>query len=270
MGLQVDPTKIEAIRNWRTPKTATEIRQFLGLAGYYRSFIKNFSKIAKPLTALTKKDAKYDWNERTEEAFQLLKQKNCSAPILALPEGNDDFVVYCDASHQGLGCVLMQREKIRDAQLEALKEENLEKEGLQGMEKLFGIKSDVVRYYMDRIWVSNHGNLQDLVKTEYQKPSGLLQQPEILQWKWEQISMDFVTKLPKTPSGYDTIWIGIVVLLPDSAIITRSVGNMLRFEHCLSPTDRWSKRTNHPNSRRSIKSLCNKFWQQLGYSLAVG
>ncbi|GJR00898.1 putative reverse transcriptase domain-containing protein [Tanacetum coccineum] len=102
-GLHVDPAKIEAVKNWTSPTTPTEIRQFLGLAGYYRRFIKDFLKIAKSLTELTQKNKKYIWGEDQETAFQLLKQKLCEAPILALPEGNDDFVVYCDASHQGLG-----------------------------------------------------------------------------------------------------------------------------------------------------------------------
>ncbi|GKE16474.1 putative reverse transcriptase domain-containing protein, partial [Tanacetum coccineum] len=88
------------------------IRQFLGLAGYYRRFIEGFSKIAKPMTELTQKNQKFDWGEEQEEAFQLLKQKLCAAPILALPEGSEDFVVYCDASIKGLGAVLMQRMKV--------------------------------------------------------------------------------------------------------------------------------------------------------------
>ncbi|GKC24623.1 putative reverse transcriptase domain-containing protein [Tanacetum coccineum] len=111
-GIHVDPAMIEAIKNWASPTTPTEIRQFLGLVGYYRRFIKDFSKIAKSLTELTQKNKKYIWGEDQESAFQLLKQKLCEAPILALPEGNDDFVVYYDASHQGLGAVLMQREKV--------------------------------------------------------------------------------------------------------------------------------------------------------------
>ncbi|KAI3827938.1 hypothetical protein L1987_02027 [Smallanthus sonchifolius] len=111
-GIHVDPSKIEAIKNWEAPRTPTEVRQFLGLAGYYRRFIENFSKIALPLTTLTQKDKKFDWTDKQESAFQLLKQKLCSAPILSLPEGIDNFVVYCDASHQGLGCVLMQRDKV--------------------------------------------------------------------------------------------------------------------------------------------------------------
>ncbi|GJX59692.1 putative reverse transcriptase domain-containing protein [Tanacetum coccineum] len=86
-GIHVDPTKIEAVKNWASPTTPTETRQFLGLAGYYRRFTE-------------------------ESAFQLLKQKLCEAPILALPEGNNDFVVYYDASLQGLRAVLMQREKV--------------------------------------------------------------------------------------------------------------------------------------------------------------
>ncbi|GJX12656.1 putative reverse transcriptase domain-containing protein [Tanacetum coccineum] len=97
-GIHVDPAKIKAVKNWASPTTPTEVHQFLGLAGYYRRFIKGFSNITKPLTELTQKNKKYIWGEDQESAFQLLKQKLCKAPILALPEGNNDFVVYCDAS----------------------------------------------------------------------------------------------------------------------------------------------------------------------------
>nr|GEV44979.1 putative reverse transcriptase domain-containing protein [Tanacetum cinerariifolium] len=103
---------------WASPKTPTEIRQFLGLAGYYRMFIEGFSKIANSMTKLTQKGIKFDWGEKEENAFQLIKQKLCSAPILALPKGSDDFVVYCDASHKGLGVVLMQREKRKPIEFE--------------------------------------------------------------------------------------------------------------------------------------------------------
>ncbi|GJX71598.1 putative reverse transcriptase domain-containing protein [Tanacetum coccineum] len=106
-GIHVDPSKIEAVKNWEAPRTPSEVRSFLGLAGYYRRFIDNFSKIAKPLTVLTQKSKTLDWGEEQENAFQTLKGKLCDAPVLALPDGPEDFVVYCDASGLGLGCVLM-------------------------------------------------------------------------------------------------------------------------------------------------------------------
>ncbi|GJT95251.1 putative reverse transcriptase domain-containing protein [Tanacetum coccineum] len=110
-GIYVDPSKIEAVKNWKIPKTPSEIRSFLGLAGYYRCFIANFSKIAKPLTSLTQKNQKYEWGMEQEEAFQTLKDNLFNAPILSLPDGPHDFVVYYDTSNQGFGCVLMQRGK---------------------------------------------------------------------------------------------------------------------------------------------------------------
>ncbi|XP_024990677.1 uncharacterized protein LOC112524966 [Cynara cardunculus var. scolymus] len=111
-GIHVDPAKVVAIKKWEAPKTPTEICQFLGLAGYYRRFIESFSKITQPLTALTHKGKKFVWGKPQEDAFQLLKHKLCNAPILALPEGTENFVVYCDASRQGLGCILMQKDKV--------------------------------------------------------------------------------------------------------------------------------------------------------------
>ncbi|KAD6796260.1 hypothetical protein E3N88_07156 [Mikania micrantha] len=111
-GVHVDPAKIEAVKNWSTPKTPTEIRSFLGPAGYYRRFISNFSRIVVPLTSLTQKDWPYEWGPKQEKAFQTFKQKLCDALVLTLPDGNDDFVICCDASKQGLGCVLMQQRKI--------------------------------------------------------------------------------------------------------------------------------------------------------------
>ncbi|GJS46060.1 putative reverse transcriptase domain-containing protein [Tanacetum coccineum] len=110
-GIHVDPSKIEAVKSWKAPMTPSEVRSFLGLNRYYRRFIENFSKIAKPLTSLTKKNQKYEWSEKQEEAFQTLKDNLCNASILSLPGGVEDFVVYCDASNQGLGYVLMQRDR---------------------------------------------------------------------------------------------------------------------------------------------------------------
>ncbi|GJT56827.1 putative reverse transcriptase domain-containing protein, partial [Tanacetum coccineum] len=111
-GIHVDPVKIESIKDWASPKSPSDIRQFLCLVGYYRRFIEGFLKITKLMTMLTQKKVKYEWGDKQETAFQLLKQKLCSAPILALPEGSEDFIVYCDTSIKGLGVVLMQREKV--------------------------------------------------------------------------------------------------------------------------------------------------------------
>nr|GEZ63496.1 putative reverse transcriptase domain-containing protein [Tanacetum cinerariifolium] len=272
--------KIESIKDWASPKTPTEIHQFLGLASYYRRFIEGFSKIAKSMTKLTQKGIKFDWGEKEENGFQLIKQKLCSAPILALPERSKDFMVYCDASHKGLGAILMQREKviaygsrqlkvheqnytthdlelgsvvfalkiwrhylygtkctvqILEAQIEALKPENLEKEDVGGM-----IKKDIPKEKLEPRddgtlclndmkklywWPNMKANIATYVskcltcarvKAEHQRPSGLLVLPVIPEWKSDNIMMDFTTKLPKSSQGFDTIWV-IVDRLTKSA-----------------------------------------------------
>ncbi|KAL8115292.1 hypothetical protein AgCh_021949 [Apium graveolens] len=111
-GIKVDPVKIEAVSKWEQPKTPTEIRSFLGLAGYYRRFVKDFSKIASPLTKLTRKNEKFVWTKKCEESFQELKRRLVTAPVLALPDEMGNFVIYSDASLKGLGCVLMQHDKV--------------------------------------------------------------------------------------------------------------------------------------------------------------
>ncbi|KAI3734189.1 hypothetical protein L6452_13653 [Arctium lappa] len=111
-GIQVDPTKIEAIKGWEAPKSPSEVRSFLGLAGYYRKFIQDFSRIATPLTALTRKNVKFVWLEAQKEAFGKLKESLSSAPVLSLPNGSEGFVIYSNASKLGLGCVLMQEGKV--------------------------------------------------------------------------------------------------------------------------------------------------------------
>ena len=106
-GISVDPTKIEAVTNWERPRTPTEVRSFLGLAGYYRRFVQDFAKIATPLTRLTRKEEKFEWTPKCEESFQELKKRLTTAPVLTLPDESGSFIIYSDASHKGLGCVLM-------------------------------------------------------------------------------------------------------------------------------------------------------------------
>nr|GEX44051.1 putative reverse transcriptase domain-containing protein [Tanacetum cinerariifolium] len=234
-GIHVDSAKIESIKDWASPKSPTEIRQLLGLAGYYRRFIEGFFKIA--VTPPNWPAAEY-W-------------KLCSAPILALLEGSEDFVAYCDASIKGLGDVLMQRDKQGNCRtskrkmlevcwLKMLKIEmqfeskswnhvrmelNASMAGVgypvmaicgheshkskysihpgsdkmyQDMKKLYwwpNMKADITTNVRKCLTCAK-------VKAEHQRPSGLLVQPEIPIWKWDNITMDFVTKLPKSPQGW--------------------------------------------------------------------
>jgi hypothetical protein len=111
-GIAVDPSKVESVTNWEQPLNVTDVISFLGLAGYYRRFIEIFSKIAKPMTELLKNNTKFEWSEACEKSFQELKKRLTMAPVLTLPDIKKDFVVYCDASKQGLGCVLVQEGKV--------------------------------------------------------------------------------------------------------------------------------------------------------------
>jgi hypothetical protein len=107
-GVAVIPDKVWSILDWVTPFSVKDVQSFLGLADYYRRFIENLSKIAKPMTDLLKKNKKFEWSEKAEEAFQVLKTKLTTAHVLALPDTSKEFVIFYDASHQGLSCVLMQ------------------------------------------------------------------------------------------------------------------------------------------------------------------
>ncbi|GJT25970.1 putative reverse transcriptase domain-containing protein [Tanacetum coccineum] len=285
-GIYVDPAKIKSIQDWESPKMPTEIPQFSGLAGYYRRFIEGFSKIAKSITKLTQKRVKFDWGDKQEAAFQLLKQKLCSAPILDLLEGSEDFVVYCDASHKGLellsdyDCEIRYHpgkanvvadalsrkkrskplrvralvmtigldlpKKIMNAQTEARKPENIKNEDVGGMllenskdlekfrtEKLEP-RADGTLCFNGRSWLPCYGDLRTMImheshKSKYSIHSGsdkMYQDMKKLYWwpnmkaniaTYDNITMDFVTKLPKSSQGYDTIWV-IVDRLTKSAI----------------------------------------------------
>jgi hypothetical protein len=111
-GIVVDPSKVQDVLNWNPPKNVPEIRSFLGLAGYYRRFIEGFSKIVKPLTSLLEKGKEFKWDDKCQACFEELKKKLTTAPVLIMPDIHKAFDVYCDASRQGLGCVLMQEGKV--------------------------------------------------------------------------------------------------------------------------------------------------------------
>nr|GEV93261.1 putative reverse transcriptase domain-containing protein [Tanacetum cinerariifolium] len=207
-----------------------------GLAGYYRRFIENFYKIAKFFTILTQKCKTFDWGEEYELAFQTLKDMLCNVPVLALPDGSKDFVVYCNVSGLGLGRVLMLRELFIDYDCEiryhlgkanvvadalSWKEREAvgESAGLQkGLNEMIKQRSNRTLYYLDRIWVPLKGDVRTLIideahKSKYYVHPGADKMYYDLK---DRIAIDFRTKLPRTGSGHDTIWV-IVDRLTKSA-----------------------------------------------------
>jgi hypothetical protein len=111
-GHTISQDGVQEVMNWKPPTTVRQIRSFLGLAGYYRRFILDFSRVAKPMTELLKKGVKYEWSQNCEDAFHTLRQHLTTAPVLAQPNNTKPFEVYCDASSTGLGCVLMQDNRV--------------------------------------------------------------------------------------------------------------------------------------------------------------
>ncbi|GJR47211.1 putative reverse transcriptase domain-containing protein [Tanacetum coccineum] len=198
-GVHVDPAKVEAIRNWSAPTTPTEVRQFLGLAGYYRRFIEGFSLISKPLTKLTQKNKKYEWGTEEDEAFQTLKQKLCSAPILALPEGTENFVVYCDASHKGYGAVLMQREKVIAYASRQLKkhEENYTTHDLELGAVVFAL----------RLWRHYLYGTKCTVYTDHKSVQYILDQKELnmRQRRWIELLSDYDCEIRYHPGKANVV-----------------------------------------------------------------
>ena len=106
--ISVDPSKVEVVSQWKQPRNSTEVQSFLGLAGCYQRFVDGFSKIPTPMTAFTHKNVKFEWTDACEPNFQKLKKQFEKIPILTILEGEDSFVVYSDASGQGLRAALMQ------------------------------------------------------------------------------------------------------------------------------------------------------------------
>ncbi|GJX90048.1 putative reverse transcriptase domain-containing protein [Tanacetum coccineum] len=248
-GIHVDPSKIEAVNNWKAPKTPSEIQSFLGLAGYYRCFIANFSKVANPLTSLTQKNRKYEWGREQEEAFQTLKDNLCNAPILSLPDGPEDFIDYYDASNQGLTCVLMQRgkssvkDKILAAPGEASKVENATAEMLRGLDQLIEWKEDRGMYF---IWVPLIGDVRTLIMDEAHA-SRLTKSAHCLTiregYKMEKLARLYIDEIV---AGH-----GVPVsIISDRdgrftsrflANITESLRDAIRYEYDLSSSDGWTK-----------------------------
>jgi hypothetical protein len=111
-GISVDPSKVQEVMDWKPPTSVHQIRSFLGLAGYYRRFISDFSRIATPMTELLKKGAKFSWNQKCEDVFHTLRDHLTTAPVLAQPDVSKPFDIYCDASGTGLGGVLMQDNRV--------------------------------------------------------------------------------------------------------------------------------------------------------------
>ncbi|KAL0543848.1 hypothetical protein IC582_018953 [Cucumis melo] len=147
-GVSLDPAKIEAVTSWPRPSTVSEVRSFLGLAGYYRRFVENFFRIATPLTQLTRKGAPFFWSKTCKDSFQNLKQKLVTALVLTIPDGSGSFMIYRDASKKGLGCVLMQQGKVVAYASRQLKshEENYPTHDLELAAVVFALK--IWRHYL--------------------------------------------------------------------------------------------------------------------------
>ncbi|GKA61150.1 putative reverse transcriptase domain-containing protein [Tanacetum coccineum] len=243
-GIHVDPAKIESIKDWASPKSPTEIRQFLGLVGYYRRFIEGFSKIAKTETTHSE-EVHQSW-PYLKEAKILSHTAMLQRRVWALCKMQDEKVIAYASSqlkiHEKkyttydleLGAVVFAFKIWRHylygtkCTTEARKPKNIKNEDVGGMllenakdpekvrkEKLEP-RADGTLCFNGRSWLPCYGDLRT-VKAEHQRPSGLLVQPDIPEWKWDNITMDFVTKLPKSSQGYDTIWV-IVDRLTKSAI----------------------------------------------------
>ncbi|GAU40783.1 hypothetical protein TSUD_26630 [Trifolium subterraneum] len=198
-GVSVDPSKVEAVLNWERPRTVSEVRSFLGLGGYYRRFILGFSEIALPLTRLTRKGAAFVWNELCENSFNLLKQKLTSAPVLVIPDPDKKYVVYCDASNKGLGCVLMQEGAVVAYASRQLKphEENYPTHDLELAAIIFALK----------IWRHHLYGVQFALYSDHKSLRYLFDQKELnmRQRRWMEYLKDFDFELNYHPGKANVV-----------------------------------------------------------------
>ena len=164
-GIAVDPSKIETVLKWERPQIVTEVRSFLGLAGYYRRFVEGFSKMVSPLTQLTSKDQPFSWTNKCKECFEEMKRRLTIAPMLVIPDTSKTFEVYFDASYQGLSCVLMQEKRPVAYASRQLKvhEKNYPTHDLELAAVVFALKTWRLYLYGSQLQVfSNHKSLKYL------------------------------------------------------------------------------------------------------------
>src|SRR4051812_22257252 len=192
-GIAVTPERIQAILDWTPPTTVKQVRSFLGLASYCRRFVENFSKIARPLTNLLHKGVKFEWTDKCQESFQALKDKLTTPPVLAPPDTQNDFVIYCDASRQGLGCVLMQERKVIAYGSRQLRthEDKYPTHDLELAAVIYALK--MWRHYL-------LGNRCE-VYTDHQSLKYLFTQPDLnlRQQRWLETIADFNMDISYTP-----------------------------------------------------------------------
>ncbi|XP_066162190.1 uncharacterized protein [Oryza sativa Japonica Group] len=198
-GVAVDPSNVESVTNWKQPKTVSKIRSFLGLAGYYRRFIENFSKIAKPMTRLLQKDVKYKWSEECEHCFQELKNRLLSAPILILPDPKKGLQVYCDASKLGLGCVLMQDGNVVAYASRQLRphEKNYPTHDLELAAVVHALK----------IWCHYLFGTRTEVYTDHKSLKYIFTKPDLnmRQWRWLELIKDYDMRIHYHPGKVNVV-----------------------------------------------------------------
>jgi hypothetical protein len=192
-GIAVDPGKVKDILEWKPPTTVHQVRSFLGLAGYYRRFILDFSKLMKPITSLLKNDTKFDWSSRCNEAFEQLKVLLTTAPVLAQPDIEKPFDVYCDTSGSGLGCVLMQGGRViaYDSRQLCRHEEHYTTHDLELADVVHALK--IWRHYL-------LGNICHIY-TDHKRLKYIFTQPELnmRQGRWLELIKDYELEIHYHP-----------------------------------------------------------------------